>query len=672
MSAAIKKVLIIDDEPLLRSTLRDFFEDYGFAVLEASNGAEGVATCLCDNPDLVFTDLRMSILDGFGVIEQLKEALPELPLVVISGQGTLSDAITAVRLGAWDYIAKPILKMDELTIVVERVLERARLLVENRRYREELEQRVTERTQQLADAATKYRIVADHTYSWEFWIDPQGRFIYSSPSCLQITGYSPDEFMADPLFLPTIIHPADMQVFQCHRHASSVEQVAGKLEFRIVAKDGTTRWVNHHCRPVFDADGTFLGTRGSNQDVTELKNAEEAQRASEQRLTAIFDFLPDATWAIDSTGTVIAWNKACRQLTGIPAEAMLGKGEHQYAVSFYGEPRPMLIDFALTPSSDLLEPYVDGYINFGIDGGSIMAESAHPLLARGRYLWWKASRLYDSQGQVAGAIESVRDITELRLAREAAETANHAKSAFLATMSHELRTPLNAIIGFSDLIRSGGCGDINESQDEYLGYVLDGGKHLLALINDILDLSKIESGKMEMFTSSVNLQQLLDNSLIIIRERAKKHAIALSQELDPQLPTTFRADPIKMKQILYNLLSNAIKFTPNNGFISLLARLLQPSELATLQACRDLPAVDYLLLSVKDSGIGIKPSDQKRIFEPFEQADNSTTRCHEGTGLGLSLTKLLVELHGGRIWAESGGINQGSCFHVAIPLQACS
>ncbi len=667
--AGATKVLVIDDEPLLRATFKNFFEDYGYVVLEASNGAEGVELCLRELPDLVFTDLRMPVLDGFGVIQQLKETLPETPLVVISGQGTLTDAIAAVRLGAWDYVAKPVLNMDELSIVVARLLERARLLAENRRYREHLEQLVAERTQQLAEVATNYKIIADHTYSWEFWLDPQGSFVYSSPSCERITGYGAGEFMADPQLLLKIIYPEDLRLFTDHQHGSLTEHAAGRLEFRITAKDGTTRWLHHNCRPVFDDNGTFLGTRGSNRDITELKTAEDAHRASEQRLAAIFDFLPDATWVIDATGTVIAWNKACKELTGIPADAMVGKGNYQYAVPFYGTQRPMLIDLALNPAAHLVEPYLEGYLNFSIDSGSLMAESSTPLLAKGRYLWWKSTRLYDRAGQVAGAIESVRDVTELRLAKEAAVTANRAKSAFLATMSHELRTPLNAIIGFTDLIHSRGCGEISADQAEYLGYVLESARHLLALINDILDLSKIEAGKMEIQPTVVNIRSLFKNSLLIVSERAKKHSITTTEEIDPHLPETMYADEIKIKQILYNLLSNAVKFTPNGGFVSLAAHLVKPTGLSTGQTCHGLPDVDALLLSVKDSGIGIKQSDLKRIFDPFEQGDNSTTRSHEGTGLGLSLTKMLVELHGGKIWAESNGIDQGSSFHVIVPLQ---
>ena len=663
------KVLIIDDEAMLRSSFRDYFEDKGACVIEASNGAEGIEICLREQPDLVLTDLRMPIMDGFGVIEHLKVAAPHVPIIVISGQGTITDVISAVRGGAWDYITKPILKLDELTLVVQRVMERARLLEENRRYHEHLEELVQERTRQLAESATNYRIVADNTHSWEFWLGPDKGFIYSSPSCHRITGHSDAEFMADPALLEKIIHPDDKQLYCEHRHESLHEHHDGILEFRIVHPDGSIRWIHHNCKPVYNDQGVYIGTRGSNRDITERVEAQHAQRKSEQRLAAIIDFLPDATFAIDTNGVVIAWNKACKELTGIAADEILGKGDYCYAVPFYGQRRPMLIDLALNPSTGLLSPYLNGYTSFTIEGGSITAESAGLLLPSGRYLWWKAARLYDSNGKVTGAIESVRDITELRLSKEAAVASNRAKSAFLATMSHELRTPLNAIIGFTDLIRVRGCGEINPCQEEYLDYVLDSARHLLALINDILDLSKIEAGKMELNLAEADLRAILTASLIVIKDRADKHRITVQEQIGDDLPASARVDALKVKQILFNLLSNAVKFTPAGGTITLATRALSQAQLLEAPYQRELQPGSYLLITVSDTGIGIKPEDLQRIFEPFEQSDSTSTRKHEGTGLGLSLSRMMAELHGGTIWAESPPTAVGSSFHFALPLQ---
>ena len=284
---------------------------------------------------------------------------------------------------------------------------------------------------------------------------------------------------------------------------------------------------------------------------------------------------------------------------------------------------------------------------------------------------FSGSVMRDDQGQVTGRIYVAVDITErkqaeldLKQSKEAAESASRAKSDFLANMSHELRTPLNHIIGFTELVVDQNFGEVNETQAEYLNDVLTSSHHLLSLINDILDLSKVEAGKWELEPAEVNLKQLLENSLIMVREKAVKHGIELAAELETA-PAIIMADERKLKQIVFNLLSNAVKFTPDGGKITLRAA---PGHPAGTQAAAAVDAsTPWVELSVTDSGIGLRPADIERIFNPFEQAEGTSTRRFQGTGLGLSLTRKLVELHGGRVWAESEGIDRGSVFRLFIP-----
>ncbi|MEA3194997.1 MAG: hypothetical protein QOD26_3330 [Betaproteobacteria bacterium] len=253
--------------------------------------------------------------------------------------------------------------------------------------------------------------------------------------------------------------------------------------------------------------------------------------------------------------------------------------------------------------------------------------------------------------QAVIAIENVRLFREIQDKSRQLEVANKHKSDFLANMSHELRTPLNAIIGFSEVLSERMFGEINEKQADYLNDIHESGKHLLSLINDSLDLSKIEAGRMDLEVSSFHLPSAISNAMTLVRERAQRHGIALDLQVDKRL-ADFNADERKFKQILLNLLSNAVKFTPDGGRVEVSAKL-------------NGKAAEF---AVRDTGIGIAPEDQQKVFAEFVQVGRDYTRKAEGTGLGLALTKRFVELHGGEIRLESSP-GQGSTFTFTLPIR---
>jgi signal transduction histidine kinase len=251
--------------------------------------------------------------------------------------------------------------------------------------------------------------------------------------------------------------------------------------------------------------------------------------------------------------------------------------------------------------------------------------------------------------QSALAIQNARLFREIEDKSRQLETASRHKSEFLANMSHELRTPLNAIIGFSEVLSERMFGEINNKQAEYLGDILESGRHLLSLINDILDLSKIEAGRMDLELTDFHLPSAIDNALTLVRERAMRRGIELGRTVDERFGMV-RADERKVKQVLLNLLSNALKFTPEEGRIDVQA------------AVRDGTAE----ISVTDTGVGIAPEDQDAVFEEFRQV-GTASKTVEGTGLGLAISRKFVELHGGRMWVESQ-VGKGSRFAFTLPL----
>ena len=416
-----------------------------------------------------------------------------------------------------------------------------------------------------------------------------------------------------------------------------------------------------------------LGNRGPGfvaiyHDITQLTQAAQTIEESQRRLADIIDFLPDATFVIDHDGRVIAWNHAIEEMTGLPAEAILGKGNYEYALPFYGERRPILIDLVLGSNKEIETRYAQ-LQRYRV---GLMGEALVPVL-RGRpaYLYATASALRNSKGEVVGAIETIRDISdrkqaeeELRQAKATAESATQAKSDFLATMSHEIRTPMNAVIGMTSLLLDT---PLSPEQREFAETIRSSGDALLAIINDILDFSKIEARRIELESQPLDVQECVEGTLGLVAGQAAAKGLEVGCSIDPQVPSWIVGDEARLRQILLNLLSNAVKFTEHGEIeVSVFA---EPSGL-NAAAARGTEGDCLLHFCVRDTGLGIPADRMGRLFRSFSQVDSSTTRKYGGTGLGLVISHRLVELMGGRIWADSAGVpGLGSTFHFTIRAQ---
>jgi PAS domain S-box-containing protein len=391
-----------------------------------------------------------------------------------------------------------------------------------------------------------------------------------------------------------------------------------------------------------------------------MLNAERNLREAHRYLNQIIESLPDATMVIDRDKKVTAWNRAMELLSGVAKEDMLGKGDNEYAVAFYGERRSTLFDLLYMSDNDI----ADKYDFVRLEGNCLVAEVFAPKVygGKGGHLLGSASLLYDQDGNVIGAIESIRDVTssheamaELRRAKLAAEDANQAKSRFLSNVSHEIRTPLNGIIGFTELIM--------RERDPFTVHtmarsVLKESDILLSLVNAVLDQARIESGKIEIANTASDLMELLDTAAQAVEIQAQKKGISVRVEHSEDVPHFVLLDRLRLCQVLMNLMNNSVKFTERG------------SVLLRVSVERRESDKSWVRFEVIDTGSGIPNNKRHLIFQRFAQVDAGASRKHGGAGLGLSIAHGLVELMGGIIGFDSE-VGTGSTFWFVLPLSIC-
>jgi PAS domain S-box-containing protein len=420
-----------------------------------------------------------------------------------------------------------------------------------------------------------------------------------------------------------------------------------------------------------DADEAIIGYLLIGTDNTARKLVEEERARLDQRLRdshfytrSLIESNVDALMTTDPRGIITDVNKQTEALTGRTRDELIGSPFKNHFTD------PARAEAGI--HRVLAEGKVTNYelTAHGVDGKQTVVS-------------YNATTFHDRDRRLQGVVAAARDITEVKhfehtLQEQNAELeqASRMKSEFLANMSHELRTPLNAIMGFSEMLKDGMLGEMTAQQRGFIGNIFSSGQHLLALINDILDLSKVEAGKMTLDLEPVEIASLFAYSLSIIRDKAALRHIRLTLEASDALGS-ISVDPRKVKQIVYNFLSNAVKFTEEGGQVTLHASRVPLSAVGkpsgTWPGLRAFPLTnsefaEFLKISVTDSGIGISEDALPHLFQPFSQIDSGLARRFEGTGLGLAMVKSLAELHGGVVAVESGE-GAGSCFTVWLPLR---
>jgi PAS domain S-box-containing protein len=415
----------------------------------------------------------------------------------------------------------------------------------------------------------------------------------------------------------------------------------------LLSKGGKEFDIEDSAAPILTDTGEGFGVVLVFRDITETKRAEEATKRQKELLQLILESIADGVVVADSNGKFLLFNAAAEQVLGIGATDTT---PDQWS-DRYGSYLPDAV--TLYPPNEL--PLVRAMRGESVDAVEVFIRNGK--LPDGRLLSITGRPLRGEDGALQGGVVVFHDITLQKRAQEAlvqakeeAVRASKFKDQFLSTMSHELRTPLNAVLGFSDLLADERYGSLNDRQRRYVTHIHTGGTHLLKLITDILDLSKIEAGRMEIVREDVSIASAFGEVLSALQPLADKKSQRLTQEAGPRLYVS--ADATRFRQILMNLVGNAIKFTPEGGRIELVAR--QVGGQAKLE--------------VRDNGSGIAPEEQQRIFEAFYRLAQ-TGSATEGTGLGLAITARLVELHGSKLEIESKS-GEGTCFYFSVPLLA--
>ncbi|HEY5597373.1 MAG TPA: PAS domain S-box protein [Kiloniellales bacterium] len=489
----------------------------------------------------------------------------------------------------------------------------------------------------------RFSAVVNHSPAKIHIKDAAGRYLLINPLAAKLFGVSEAEGRGKTSH--DIFPRPQAEAFQTHDQAVMDSRQPVESEEVWVREDGIKTYLTVKF-PIIDSDGQVTGVGAIGTDITERKRAEEELASLKHQNELILRSAGEGIYGIDREGRITFVNPAAAKMIGWEVDDLIGKMQHVILRHSKADGSPY--------------PWEECPIHLSAREGSVqhVADDVFWRKDGSSFPVEYVSTPIRERGEIIGAVVVFRDISDQKAvqaavlaAKEQAEITTRAKSEFLANMSHELRTPLNAILGFSDIIQQGSRLPIGADKvPEYARDIHASAQHLLSLINDILDMSKIESGASELVEECIDIAEVIDFSLIMVQGRAMEHGITLKQDIADDLPP-LRADMRKLKQILVNLLSNGIKFTDSGGRVTLKVR------------CE---AASGHVLQVIDTGIGIAPADIAKALSPFQQIDSKLSRKYEGTGLGLPLTKAIIEMHGGTLHLQSE-VGVGTTVTVSFP-----
>ncbi|MDX2255499.1 MAG: response regulator [Pseudanabaenaceae cyanobacterium bins.39] len=692
MPSAKPKLLIVDDEiDNLDLLQRIFYREY--QVLRAKSGFEALSI-LANETDIavIVSDQRMPMMSGTELLSQVAESYPDTLRIILTAHTDVRELVEAINQSqVFKYITKPF-QVNDLVNIVRQAMETHQLL----------KSRTSKLKNQLESAEAKYQSIFENAIEGIFQTTIDGQYVIANPMLAKIYGYESAQHL-----IKNITNIAEEVYVNPNRRQECIDilythDTVSNFESQVYRCDGSKIWISENVRAVRDATGQIVGFEGTVQDITQRKRAEQESQLL-QSLTLEISNADDFHTALE-----IALTKIC-QFTGwdygevwIPQlkgdrlscssawysslEGLENFRQQSENISFpmgIGFPgrvwlskQPEWIwDIALESEFDFFRKHEA--LDCGLKSGLAIPVQSNqsdssgendPYIVAVMVFFTRTpndrdQRLVGVIGAIATQLGSLmrrkRDEEALRLmndelalARDRALEASRTKSTFVANMSHELRTPLNAIIGYSEMLQEDAelLGIEEFVQD--LQKIHQSGRHLLDLINDILDMTKIEAGKLEIYYDNFDVPSLIFDTTNTIQPLIAQNNNRLEIECDRQLGV-IRADITRLRQVLLNLLSNACKFTKSGTIRIKVQRLTQDSE-------------DYFTFEVSDTGIGISPENLHKLFQPFNQVDSSTTRQYGGTGLGLAISHRLCTMMGGNIQVQSS-LGQGSKFTIKLP-----